>query len=104
VPPLLNSGVIVVNSRISSAPSSPTAGARYIINGTPTGVWSTLSFAQHDVVESDGNGSWFRYTPTEGWLAYVEDGANMFIPSDFYPDRCIHSIADIFGEGKWEVD
>jgi hypothetical protein len=37
-------------------------------------------------------------------LAYVEDGANLFIPSDFCPDRCIHSIADIFGEGKWEVD
>ena len=54
---------------LDSDPSENT----YIINGTPTGVWSTLSFAQHDVVESDGNGSWFRYTPTEGWLAYIED-------------------------------
>jgi hypothetical protein len=40
----------------------------------------------------------------ENNLAYVENGANLFIPSDFYPDNCIHSIYDIFSEGKWEVD
>lgn len=64
---------IKITDRLTAPPSSPTGGNRYIISGTPTGAWSTLSFAENDVVESDGNGSWFAYTPTEGWFAYVED-------------------------------
>lgn len=67
------SGLIRITDRLTAPPSSPTAGARYIINGTPTGAWSTLSFAQHDIAESDGNGSWFRWTPLDGWMAYVQD-------------------------------
>lgn len=74
-PALMQDGLAFfkVTDRLTAPPSSPVGGARYIINGSPTGVWSTLSYAQHDVVESDGNGSWFRYVPAEGWLAYVED-------------------------------
>ena len=62
-----------VTDRLTAAPSSPTAGARYIVNGTPTGTWSTLGFAEHDIAEADGNGSWIKYTPADGWVAYVAD-------------------------------
>lgn len=62
-----------VTDRLTAAPSSPVAGAKYIINGTPTGTWSTLGFAQHDVVESDGNGGWIQWVPQDGWQAYVID-------------------------------
>lgn len=62
-----------VADRLTAPPASPVGGARYIINGTPTGAWSTLGFAEEDVAEYDGNGSWFRYTPGAGWFAYVVD-------------------------------
>lgn len=64
-----------VADRLTAPPTSPTPGARYIINGTPTGSWSTLGFAENQVVEADGNGSWFKYTPAEGWSAWVADEA-----------------------------
>lgn len=62
-----------VADRLTTAPTSPTAGARYIVNGTPTGTWS--SYAEHDVLEADGNGGWIRLTPPTdcGWVAYVQD-------------------------------
>lgn len=61
--------------RLTAPPASPNPGARYIINGTGTGLWS--SYSQHDVLESDGQGGWIRYTPAEGWFVYVED-ENLF--------------------------
>lgn len=64
-----------ITDRLTAPPSSPTAGARYIVNGTATGAWSTLGFAQHDIAEADGNGSWIKYTPNDGWVAYVADEA-----------------------------
>jgi hypothetical protein len=65
--------MFLCTDRLTAPPSSTLGGQRYIINGTPTGAWSTLGFVEKDIVESDGNGSWFAYTPAEGWLAYVED-------------------------------
>jgi hypothetical protein len=49
------------------------AGARYILTAAPSGAWS--SFAEHDIVESDGSGSWIRRTPPTdcGWIAFVQD-------------------------------
>lgn len=74
-PPLMDGATpfFTVTDRLTAPPSSPTGGARYIVNGTPTGVWLTLGFAEHDVAEADGNGSWIKYTPVEGWFAYVTD-------------------------------
>jgi len=75
-PLLLDSGTFQtfsVTDRLTTPPTSPTGGARYIINGSPTGVWSTLGFAANQVAESDGNGSWFSYPPQAGWMAYVVD-------------------------------
>lgn len=62
-----------VADRLTAPPTSPTPGARYIINGTPTGDWA--SYSQHDVVEATGAGTWVRWTPATdcGWFAYVED-------------------------------
>lgn len=74
--PALMGGVtphFMVKDRLTAPPSSPVGGSRYIINGTPTGAWATLSFAENDVAESDGNGSWIKYTPGNGYTAYVED-------------------------------
>jgi hypothetical protein len=63
---------IITADRLTAAPTSPSPGARYIISGTPTGTWSALGFAANDLVEADGQGGWFKYTPTAncGWLVY----------------------------------
>lgn len=74
-PPRMLDGVpfFTVADRLTATPSSPTPGARYIITESPTGAWSTLSFTSGQIAEADGNGSWFAYTPADGWTAYVED-------------------------------
>lgn len=69
-PPLFNTaGVILIADRISSAPASPTSGARYIV----TAAYST--FEQEDIIEADGQGGFFEITPVAdcGWIAYVQD-------------------------------
>lgn len=68
-----NTGVILIADRLSTPPGSPEAGARYIVGSSPTGAWS--GFAEHDVAEADGFGTWFNYTPATdaGWIAYVQD-------------------------------
>lgn len=73
VPALINNSYFIVADRLTSPPGSPVAGTRYIINGMPAGAWSTLSFDENDIAEADGNGSWFRYVPRDGYLAYVAD-------------------------------
>lgn len=62
----------VVSRTLTTPPVSPEPGARYIIaaNGTPNGDWG--SYANNDVVESNGQGGWIRYTPSESWHAFVE--------------------------------
>jgi hypothetical protein len=62
-----------VVDRLTSPPTSPDAGARYIITGTPTGDWA--SYAEHDIVEATGAGTWVKHTPPTdcGWMAYLQD-------------------------------
>lgn len=63
----------IVLDRLTAPPANPDAGARYLVNGTPTGSWSTLGFAEHDIAEADGNGSWIRHVPEPGWQAFDVD-------------------------------
>ena len=69
-PALMSStvGVVEVVDRVSSAPSSPVPGSRYIVSGA----FST--FEQEDLIETDGAGSFFEITPPTdcGWVAYVQ--------------------------------
>ena len=70
-PPLMSSrgpGVITITDRVTSAPVSPTPGARYIVQ---TG-FST--YATHDIIEANSV-SFNKYTPAAdcGWIAYVQD-------------------------------
>lgn len=60
-----------VQDRLTAPPTSPTPGACYIINGTPTGAWS--SYANKDLVIATGTGSWAKFTPATGWKAWIVD-------------------------------
>lgn len=61
--------VLTIVDRVSAAPSSPTAGALYIVSAA----YST--FETGDVIESDGQGGFTEHTPPmdSGWLAFVQD-------------------------------
>lgn len=76
----------IVLDRLTAPPANPDSGARYLINGTPTGAWSTLGFADEDIAEADGNGSWIRHTPAEGWMAFDVD----------------EKVSLVFKNGAWE--
>ncbi len=63
--------VLTIRDRdATTAATGGDGGDRWIIAGTG-GDWST--FATNDIAERDGAGSWFNYTPAEGWLAWLRD-------------------------------
>lgn len=72
-PPLIGGtkGFVDIVSRLTSPPSTPNPGARYILTGTPTGDW--LGRTAGDIAESTGQGGWTFYTPPTncGWCAYI---------------------------------
>lgn len=74
--PILAPRSFAVESQLTSPPTSPTAGLCYLLNGTPSGAFTstTPACAQHDVVMWDGTG-WHIYRPTTdcGWTAYDKD-------------------------------
>ena len=74
VPALTRKGeLLVIADRLTAAPSSPTAGAVYLVNGTPTGTWLALGFAANDLVQASGLGTYTELVVSDGMLAYVAD-------------------------------
>jgi len=75
VPPLLigSFGFVQVADRVAAAPGAPVAGNRYIV----TAAFST--FAQHDIIEASGQGTFFKITPPTdcGWAGLREDGGRL---------------------------
>lgn len=65
----------VATRALSAPPASPAEGARYIVPPSATGVWTGW----------DGNvacwldGAWMRFPPQPGWLAWVEDEAQVLV-------------------------
>lgn len=59
----------VLDRDLSTPPSSPATGARYIVGPSPTGPWSgkTNQIATHD------GAIWLFHAPEPGWLAFVLD-------------------------------
>lgn len=64
----------VIDRDLSSPPGSPADGDRYIVGPSATGDWSGEddSIAVFDADASTA-GEWVFFTPSEGWIAYIED-------------------------------
>lgn len=74
VPPLTRRGEqLVVTDRLTAAPTSPAASAVYLINGTPTGTWLALGFADKGLVQASGVGTWTELAVSDGMIVYVAD-------------------------------
>lgn len=59
----------VVDRDLSSPPTSPAEGDRFIVGPSASGTWA--SHADHVAVWQDG--AWEFHVPIEGWLAWVAD-------------------------------
>lgn len=71
-------GIIDITDRVAAAPGSPTAGARYI--ATAIFVAGAVTTAVGDIIEANGQGNWFKFTPPSncGWVAFVRSEARYY--------------------------
>ena len=58
---------------LTTPPSSPANGDRYIVPTAATGVWASKT---NQIAVRIG-GVWEYHTPTVGWLCYIEDEAKL---------------------------
>jgi hypothetical protein len=65
----------VADQDLTSPPSAPSTGDRYIVGPSATGDWNG-----HDEEIAEWNGSsWDFDTPSEGWAVWVEDEDKMYV-------------------------
>jgi len=65
----------VLDKDLNDPPAVPAEGDRYIVGGTPTGLWTdhAQSIAWYD------GAAWQFDTPEEGWFVYVADEATFYL-------------------------
>ncbi|WP_018148412.1 DUF2793 domain-containing protein [Henriciella marina] len=67
----------VVSQTIVAEPESPAPATSYILPDSKTGThWAGF---QTGAVASFQDGAWFEIAPREGWLAWIEDEASLFV-------------------------
>lgn len=65
----------ILDKDLSAPPGSPVEGDRYIVAGSPTGLWA----GQANRITAFYNGSWKFFTAKEGWLGYVQDENALYV-------------------------
>lgn len=65
----------VATRALAAPPASPAEGARYIVAPSATGVWTGWT----DSIACWLDGVWMRFPPQPGWLAWVEDEAQVLV-------------------------
>jgi hypothetical protein len=63
----------VQDKDLTTPPSTPTNGDRYIVASTATGAWATHEGKIARYNGSDTTAGWEFYTPKEGWSVYARD-------------------------------
>ena len=64
----------VKDQHLTTPPSSPSAGDRYVIPASATGAWASQT---NKIAEWNG-ATWDLYTPQVGWTAYVDDEQKVY--------------------------
>jgi hypothetical protein len=65
----------VESSNLMTPPAAPPSGARYLVDASPSGLWSQ----QANAIATWKDGGWSYHTPRVGWSAYVRDVAQTLI-------------------------
>ncbi|OJY06405.1 MAG: ribonuclease III [Rhizobiales bacterium 63-22] len=65
----------VVSRRHTAPPETPAGGERYIVAPSAAGVWS----GREGAVAAFIDGGWLFASPVSGWLAYIEDEAEIMV-------------------------
>lgn len=65
----------IATRALSAPPASPAEGARYIVAPNATGVWTGWT----DSIACWLDGAWMRFPSQPGWLAWVEDEAQVLV-------------------------
>lgn len=67
----------VISRSVAAEPESPAPATSYILPDSKTGPhWAGF---QSGAVASFQDGAWFEISPREGWLAWIEDEASLFV-------------------------
>ena len=65
----------VIDKDLATPPGSPAEGDCYIVAGSPTGTWTGWANRIARFID----GAWRSYIPREGWQAFVEDEAVLYV-------------------------
>lgn len=65
----------IIDKDLSTPPGSPSHGDVYIVGSSATGAWSGYD----DYIAHYYNGSWYFYSPNEGWRVWVNDEDSIYI-------------------------
>ena len=68
-------GLSVKDRDLTAPPASPANGERYIIPAAATGAWA----GKANQIAVRIAGAWEYHAPQVGWLAYIEDEANLAV-------------------------
>lgn len=75
-----SAGILTIASRVSSVPSSPTAGDLFILTAAGGSGTAWEGYSQHDIAQylsgtTTVSGSWVKFTPPSdcGWYAFIQD-------------------------------
>lgn len=61
--------LMVKDRNLTAPPGTPAAGDRYIVAATASGAW----LGQENKIAVWSGSAWVFYTPSIGWVAYIED-------------------------------
>lgn len=64
----------VKDRALAAPPGSPVDGHRYIVAASPTGAWAGQALK----IAAWQDGAWEFFTPSEGWLAWIENEDSLF--------------------------
>ncbi len=84
----------VVDKDLSSPPSSPLAGSRYIIASAASGDWT----GKEKQIAAFQDGAWKYFEPGSGWIAWVEDEEICLIFSNNEWQNLAHIVVNSISE------
>lgn len=88
--------ISVVDKDLTTPPSSPTNGTRYLVPPGASGPWS----GHANAIAAFQDGAWAFYVPQTGWLAWITDESRLYV----FDDGVWTEVSGGAGGGDGEFD